>query len=247
MPLILTVSENVVESEEGAEGKEGGKSKVREIISWDADAILKYNERTKEICRAVEGDTISIEEKWEKIKKIVLEAMVKKKVKMRKRKLGDKDWWDKSCTKKKREVVRIYKRWRNGKVTREERLMQEKKELKALCERKQRENREKEEKELRNLRKESEIWKYINKRRNRRKINENIKKEEWRRYFMELLEGKDPEGAKTEPNRGRDLLQGEGEQITEEEIKEAVKRLKSGKAARLDAIPMEAWKYGGKV
>jgi hypothetical protein len=45
--------------------------------------------------------------------------MVKKKVRRKKRALGHKDWWDRSCTRKKREVKRIYKKWRSGIVARE--------------------------------------------------------------------------------------------------------------------------------
>lgn len=110
MPLILTSNE-VKEDREETEGeREGEENNWREIVSCDVEAILQYNERSEELCREVEVETSSIEEKWDKIKKIMFGAMVKKKIKKRRRKLGDKEWWDRSCTKKKREVERIYKR-----------------------------------------------------------------------------------------------------------------------------------------
>lgn len=41
-----------------------------------------------------------------------------------------------------------------------------------------------------NLRTETQIWKWINKgRKRRKKYNEEIKMEEWERYFIRLLEG----------------------------------------------------------
>lgn len=44
--------------------------------------------------------------------------------------------------------------------------------------------------ELRNLKGENDVWKFINKYRKRReKITNNITEEEWRKYFMGLLEG----------------------------------------------------------
>lgn len=37
------------------------------------------------------------------------------------------------------------------------------------------------------------------------------------------------------------------EEIEEEEIKKAVKKMKMKKAAGIDGIPMEAWKYAGEI
>lgn len=49
----------------------------------------------------------TIEEEWEEIKRIIHGAMVRKKIKKKRKKLGFKDWWDRSCTRKKREVKRF--------------------------------------------------------------------------------------------------------------------------------------------
>lgn len=46
----------------------------------------------------------SVEEKWQRLKVIIHEATVRKKLKIRKRKLGYKDWRDRSCTRYKKEV-----------------------------------------------------------------------------------------------------------------------------------------------
>lgn len=42
------------------------------------------------------------------------EALVTKKIKIRRKELGYKDWWDRSCTRKKREMKRSYRKWRVG-------------------------------------------------------------------------------------------------------------------------------------
>lgn len=35
-----------------------------------------------------------------------------------KKDLGHKDWWDRECTRKKKEVQRCYKKWRRGRIGR---------------------------------------------------------------------------------------------------------------------------------
>lgn len=91
------------------------------------------------------------------------EALVTKKIKIRRKEFGYKDWWDRSCTRKKREVKRSYKKWRIGNEG-----ITKKKEI-----------GEKEEKILRNLKRESEIWRFINKKRRKRENERNrIKKKQ---------------------------------------------------------------------
>lgn len=76
------------------------------------------------------------------------------------------------------------------------------------------------------MKKEAEVWKYINKKRGKKKWKKNnIKKEEWRNYFRRLLDGLEEveiSGEKEEEERE----QGE-EEIEEVEIKEAVRKMKT--------------------
>lgn len=59
--------------------------------------------------------------------------MLKKKMKINKKELGHRDWWDRKCTRKKREVQRFYKKWRKGKIEKE-RYLKEKRKLRELME-----------------------------------------------------------------------------------------------------------------
>jgi len=69
--------------------------------------------------------------KMERLKRIVHGAMVRRKVRRwKKKEIEYKNWWDRSCTRKKREVKRIYRRWREGKVGKE-RFLEEKIKFKA--------------------------------------------------------------------------------------------------------------------
>lgn len=163
--------------------------------------------------------------------------------------LGHKDWWDRQCTRKKRLVHRLYKKWRKGKE-RKDKFLEEKRKLKELAEQKQREKREEEEIELKNLRSVAEVWKFINRKRRKKVWKEaNIKKEVWKNHFMELLEGTAVQVEEYSSNPGETMRVQEyleEEMPSEEEVHEAVKKLKTKKEVGVDGIPMEAWKYGGR-
>lgn len=171
------------------------------------------------------------------------------------KRIGFNYWWDRSCTKKKREIKRIYKKWKKGKGTREK-FLEERKKRKYL-ESKRRKKRE-EGKELKDLKNEAGVWKYINKKRRKREWKENSIKKKWRKYFMNLLEGteinteENKEDMENEDRRQRERGEreeqeiGSGMELGEEKIAKAVTKIKMKKAAGTDGIHMEAWRYGGK-
>ncbi|XP_039315399.1 golgin subfamily A member 6-like protein 22 [Solenopsis invicta] len=158
MPLEMEFSGG--EEEMDPEEKQEEEEEVEiETILWDDEAKEMYAERTEELCNTEEleeKESDTLEEEWEKIKKIVKVAMVKKRIKRRKKELGHKDWWDRSCTRKKREVKRIYKKWKKGRIERD-RYIKEKRNLKELLEKKQKEKRRKEEEELRKMKNEADV------------------------------------------------------------------------------------------
>lgn len=98
------------------------------------------------------------------------------------------------------------------------------------------------------MRNEKEVWKFINKRRKRNWIRNKISKEVWKKHFMALLD----EEETVEGGRSRNTQEDEGckrngdlrrieddEELEEEEIRQAVLRMKLKKAAGFDGIPME--------
>lgn len=84
---------------------------------------------------------------------------------------GYKEWQGRSCTRTNRMIRGIYKKQRRGKVSRKK-YIEKRKALKEHLESKRRETKEEEE-ELRNLKNEKEIWKYINRRRGKRKNDDD--------------------------------------------------------------------------
>jgi len=91
------------------------------------------------------------------------------------------------------------------------------------------------------MKREAEVWKFINKKRGIRKWNENNIGKEWRRHFMELLEGEEMEiRKKAGPEKMGRVIE---EEIRIGEVRNAIKKLKVKKATGVDGIPMEAWKF----
>jgi len=227
--------------------QERRKQKVIEKIIWNQETKTRYAEKTREWCRR-EGEEnrepASVEDKWERIKRIVLGTMIKKRIRIKARELGDKDWWDRRCTRGKRELKRVYWRWRKKKIGRN-RYVEERKKFRTMLEEVQKEKRAKEEEELRNMKREADVWKFINKKRGIKKgyVN-NIGEEEWRSYFMNLLEGE--EIGKSKKLEAKEEKRDAIEEVGLGEVREAIKKLKVKKAAGVDGIPMEAWKYASE-
>ncbi|XP_077282353.1 uncharacterized protein LOC143908534 [Temnothorax americanus] len=101
-------------AEEGEE-KDEEQNIVRKIINWDRDARRLYDKRTMELGGMEWQKSWAVEEKWSGIKELIHRALIYKEVKKSKRKeIGHKDWWNRSCTKKKWK----YRKWKKGKSRR---------------------------------------------------------------------------------------------------------------------------------
>ncbi|XP_011858991.1 PREDICTED: protein PXR1-like [Vollenhovia emeryi] len=248
MPLVVEMKEpggkEEEEEDEAEEAEEEEQDRERKIILWDGDAKLKYTENIEKMAKTEIVEDATVDEQWKWGKEIVDKAMVYKVVgKRKKRKIGYKDWWDRSCTRKKRELKRWYRKWRTGRCTREE-VTKRRRELivREWLGDKKRERREKEEDELRELKSEKDIWKFINMRREKRKWTENnIHAGTWREYFKELLGAEEEtkneekridrtEEAKKNRRRGEGYEETEEMELKDDEIIEAANKMRLGKA-----------------
>ncbi|XP_070529421.1 cilia- and flagella-associated protein 251-like [Cardiocondyla obscurior] len=185
--------------------------------------------------------------------------MKKKKYKIKERKLGHKDWWNKECTKKKRKTYRCLRRWKKG-LGQKETYIKEHKKWRSFMEKCRERKRKEKEEELKSLKNGKNMWNFINKKRRKREdVLNDIKKEEWEEYFARLLDGKkmveqnkkeDQKGKKRykiKAGRGREEKENGKEELKKEEIMQIVWKMKKKKAAGIDEIPMEAWMYEGKA
>jgi len=141
MPLQMKIKkkEEDKEEEEEARGTIGtlkGEAKEKEITIWTAEAIERFKKRTEVLEQRETQEGWTVEERWQWIKKVAKEAIVKKKIRVMRRRIGFKDRWDKECTIRKRKLHRCCIAWRKGKVRLEE-YIGEKKKLKEILEEKQ--------------------------------------------------------------------------------------------------------------
>ncbi|XP_020297296.1 trichohyalin-like [Pseudomyrmex gracilis] len=255
MPICVRISreQEVDRRYRGRTGEEEAQ-KEKKVICWDIEAIKSFIANTEETGWIEEQEERSLDFTWKKLKELVDKAMIKKDIRIKTKRIGFKEWWDKRCTKMKRDTKKSYKKWKSDKISRQE-YLEQKKEWRRYMEKKKIEKREEEEKTLKRIRTEAEVWKFINKRRKKRETREtNLEVEEWRKHFVNLLEGQ--ETLEEEENKGSEEWEKEDEQRkekrqgddpSEEEIRKVVKKMKMKKAARIDGIPMEAWKLGGET
>jgi len=90
---------------------------------------------------------------------------------------------------------------------------------------------------------EGKVWELIRKeRKGRIKINEEVKMEDWKEYFMKLLGGVERKVRRGERRREDQ----EEKDLDMEGIRKAIKKLKDRKAMGGDDIPNVTWKYGGE-
>lgn len=79
------------------------------------ERIEIYRAQTMEVKESQEEN--NVERKWEKIKKWVERATMKKTIQIKEWKIirnGDKKWWDTECRKKEIKVKETLKDWRKG-------------------------------------------------------------------------------------------------------------------------------------
>ncbi|KMQ90657.1 axoneme-associated protein [Lasius niger] len=129
---------------------------------------------------------------------------------------------------KKRVARRELRRWRKGGGD-GDRYRKSKREYKEFCEKKKNEEKERLIREIGEARTEGKVWDLVNRvRKRRKKLNEDIKMEEWRDYFISLLgEVENRVVKRTGKNNGRE--DEENKEIEWEEIKSAVRRARDGR------------------
>ncbi|XP_025267961.1 golgin subfamily A member 6-like protein 6 [Camponotus floridanus] len=240
-PLEIELKATTEEIREREEVKE------KEIEDWTEEGIKVYQENLKK--RKAEKE--EIQEEWEELVEEIKKAISKKKVKNKMQKVGKKPWWDKDCRNSKTKLNRSLRQMRKGNIKRTE-FIEEKQRHNKLCETKKKEEREREQTKIAEIQNETEIWRYIKKERGRReKPEDNIEEQQWKRYFMELLEGGETRGN----NDARNVREAGGNQempreeetkeeeegFTEEEMENAIRRLKKKKATGEDRLKNEVW------
>ena len=185
-PICLEIKLEVVNNEKSNRDKQERKSK--QVFSWNEEDIAVFRAQTEEMEDEQTDDPV--EKRWKEAKEMVEKAAVKKEIKQRKWRIGEKKWWHRNCSMKKREV-KAYRDWKQGKDTKEKYLTG-RREWKVMCRSKEQERREMEMEQIRNIKNENEIWKRLNLSSKKKvKVENKISKKEWKDHFRSLLEGSD--------------------------------------------------------
>jgi len=129
----------------------------------------------------------------------------------------------------------LRKWWKRGRKGRE--YKRRKQEYKELCERKKKEENDRWERRAKDAKRESEIWEIINSERKKKSgIHERIEMEEWEQHIKRLLGGVENRIVRGDKRRNEKM---EERDISKEEIRSIISKMKDGKAAGLDGLPGE--------
>lgn len=102
------------------------------------------------------GGVGRLQDEWQQLKAVIERSMKKGEIVIKKRKIGQCCWWDRECTIQKRLVGRHLKKWKVGKISREE-FLEKRLEFRRFCENKERRKREQEVRELKQATTENQI------------------------------------------------------------------------------------------
>lgn len=74
---------------------------IKDIVQWSEESIEEYKKKEREIM--IEGE--KVEELWNSVKIGIEECIVRKRIRLRRKKIGEKDWWDAECKRWKKEGI----------------------------------------------------------------------------------------------------------------------------------------------
>ncbi|XP_071568793.1 uncharacterized protein [Temnothorax nylanderi] len=232
-PLMLWIRGNA-----GKKQRRKEEERIRRRGIWNEEGRKQFSERLGKIGGNGELQD-EIEEGMSKIGKALEENEKEKGKGVSESRRG---WWDAECKERKRDVRRELRKWRKGNGD-AERYRGGRREYREMCKRKKEEEKDRMTREIGEAKTEGKVWELIGRvRRRRKRANEEIKMEEWKEYFMELMGGMENRVVKGDGGGNRH----EEEEIELEEIRNVVKKLKTGKAISRDGIPNEVWKFGGE-
>lgn len=215
----------------------------KEIETWNAKSAEEYRNRVKELRLQTSNST---SDDMKVLIKGVKESIPKKRVFVEETEARDPQWWDKECKGKKREMYKAIGDWRKEEISKEQ-LNQKRREYKSKCEEKKEEASIALQEELKTIKSINQAWGFMNRYRRRKRNNIRAEKplEEWRRHYMELLQGSDEkpmaQEGKEEADESSDGTQ--RREMTRENIERQIRRLKKKKAPGSDGVRNEAWMF----
>ena len=233
LPIEVRIEWKRGARKETGEEKEESKKKV---TRWDAEGIEVY---LKELERGVKAKN------WKELKESVAKAMPRIEVRGKREEHYEEKWWDEECHKRKEELKRSLKDLKELRIGEEE-WRKRRREYRNLIECKKRNKGKEWLKEIEMDKGMRLFWNAICLKKRNGTPDESITKEQWRDHFrgqyimgeVAIMTGR----GECEEEEGERL-----EDISTEEVREAIKKLKKKKAAGQDQIANKAWIYGGEL
>ena len=168
----------------------------------------------------------------------------------------DNKWFDKDCHSKKKEVKQCLRRFRRTRNDDDFDLYsKQRKEYKCLIENKKREDKKASASALlESVKNSSDFWKEVRKHRKRRTLVNNIQTKEWLDHFDRVFNESTKNTVSDSNVESNDGIQEEETfddildcEITEQEVRNAMRHLKAGKSAGPDCILAEMLKVAEPV
>lgn len=228
---VMKIKEKEIRQEEK---EEKWMKMKREYEEWRKVRDRNVGMTTRDEEKETEND-VEREKNEDRIKR------VQRKYKESENEFKREKWWDGECREKKKELLKVVRKIKNGECEIEEKT-KKRREYKEMIIRKKEEFYTKETKEIEEDRSMSKFWKAINETKKKRvKISKRIKKEEWVEHFRNqyIRESERDQGkgkSYVYKNKEDEKMEKEELEKTEEEVRQIVGKMKKKKAAGEDKI-----------
>lgn len=220
-----------------ASGKKREEEKGQEkkkIIVWEEGGEEVFKEKLLE-----QGEKLN----WKDFKEKIQRALPVKEIRQKEGNNKEK-WWDEECHREKMKLKEGYRKLRKGEKSEEE-WRRMRRGYRDMIKGKKRKRNIEWLNEIEEDKSMKTFWKEVGGKRRREAVDKSIPKEQWREHFRKqyvVKEDREEEGEWREEKPKEEI-----EEITIEEIRETIRRLKNKKAPGHDGITNEAWKRGGEV
>ena len=214
--------------------QEKRKEEKGSVIRWDTEGIEEYQRKLERSGEA---------RNWKELKEKVADAILRIEVRGQREDCYEEKWWDEECHKRKIVLTKSLKEMRTREISEEE-CRKRRKEYRNFLEKKKREKRKE---WLRELEKDKEMkmfWIAVSScKKKGSQVDETITKDTWRDHFRGQYIIEEAAVGTPESNEREEEDAVSVEDITTEELRETIRKLKKKKAAGQDRITNETWIY----
>ena len=214
------------------------EEKEESVIRWNTEGIEEYQRKLERSSEA---------RNWKELKEKVADAISRIEVRGQREDCYEEKWWYEECHKRKIVLTKALKEMRSKEISEEEWRKRRKEYINFL----EKKKRDKGKEWLRELEKDKGMkmfWKAVSScKKTGSQVDETITKYTWRDHFRGQYIIKEAAVGTPESNEREEEDVVSVEDITTEEVRETIRKLKEKKAAGQDRITNEAWIIGEEL